>query len=187
MFGYKDPSKDAIPYLNQIPGQTNQYYQPYEDAGKNQLPQLQEQYTQGMTNPGGKLNEIGANFQQSPGFQFALQQALQGNNHMSGANGMYGSPEHEQNNMATATGLASQDYNNWLGQATGLYNNAMTGSQGMANQGQNAANNHAEQIAQTLAQQAQLKYTGTQNNNQNKKSMYDSIAKGVGAAFSPWG
>ena len=181
--GNSNPADKANQYINQIPGQTNQYFDPYNKAGQSQIPGLQEQYGKGMNDPGGLLNSIGANYKQSPGFQFAMQQALMGGNNAAAAGGMAGSPMHEQQNMATASGLASKDYNDWLQQATGLYGNALTGSQGMANQGQSAATNQADLISQALAQQGNLSYQGQKYKNEN--SPWGNILSGAGmlAAF----
>src|ERR1700678_1416263 len=93
MFGNKtNPADEANKYISQIPGQTSPYTQPYFQAGTSQLPGLQNQYQQLMENPGGKFNQIGENFQQSPGFKFALDQALQGAGNAAAAGGMAGSP-----------------------------------------------------------------------------------------------
>ena len=189
MFGGKNPADAAMPYLNQIPGQTQQYQQPYFDAGKSQIPGLQDQYGQLMNDPGGRMNKIGESFKESPGFKFAMQQALQGGNHAAAAGGMAGSPQHEQQNMQLATDLGNQEYNNWMKNALGEYNQGLQGSQGTANQGQQAGQSMADMIAQTLAQQGNLAFNGQQQQNQNKSDMWGNIFKGAGsmAAFNPWG
>ena len=190
--GGKNPADAAMPYLNQIPGQTQQYQQPYFDAGKNQLPGLQDQYSKLMNDPGGRMNDIGKSFQESPGFKFAMQQAMQGGNHAAAAGGMAGSPQHEQQNMQMATDLGNQDYNNWMQNALGMYGQGLQGSQGMANQGQQAGQSMADMIAQTLAQQANLAFQGQQQQNQNKSDMWGNAFKLGGAALGgiaggPWG
>jgi hypothetical protein len=189
LFGGKNPADAAMPYLNQIPGKTQQYQQPYFEAGKSQLPGLQEQYGQLLNDPGGRINKIGESFKESPGFKFAMQQALQGGNHAAAAGGMAGSPQHEQQNMQLATDLGNQEYNNWMKNALGEYNMGMQGSQGMANQGQQAGQSMADMIAQTLAQQGNLAFNGQQQQNQNKSDMWGNVFKGAGslAAFNPWG
>ncbi len=189
MFGGKNPADSAMPYLNQIPGQTQKYQQPWLQAGQNQLPGLQDQYSQLMNDPGGRMNKIGESFKESPGFKFAMQQALQGGNHAAAAGGMAGSPQHEQQNMQLATDLGNQEYNNWMKNALGQYDFGLQGSQGMANQGQQAGQSMADMIAQTLAQQGNLAFNGQQQQNQNKSDMWGNIFKGAGslAAFNPWG
>lgn len=190
--GGKNPADAAMPYLNQIPGQTQGYQQPFFDAGKNQLPGLQDQYSQLMNDPGGRMNKIGESFQQSPGFKFAMDQALQGGNHAAAAGGMAGSPQHEQQNMQLATDLGNQEYNNWLKNALGQYDMGVQGAQGMANQGQQAGQSMADMIAQTLAQQGNLAFQGQQQQNQNKTDMWGNALKLGGAALGgvaggPWG
>lgn len=164
-FMYNDPSKDAQKYLNRIPSTVKPYYDPYIQAGQRQLPMLEQQYGQLMNDPGGRLNEIGGSFQQSPGFQFALQQALQGANQGAAAGGMAGSPMAQQQNMGIATQLANQDYYNWLNQATGMYGQGLSGSQGLYNSGMGASDALAQLLAGGLGSQASLGYAGGANRN----------------------
>lgn len=178
-----DPSKEAMKYIDQIPGQTNQYFDPYFQAGKSQLPGLQEQYSQLLGGPGEKLNQIGSSYQQSPGFKFAMEQALKGAGNAAAAGGMAGSPQHEQQNMTLASDLASQDYNNWLQQATGLYGQGLSGSQGLAGAGQQAGQSQADMISNALAQKGNLAYQSQKYKNEN--SPWGGILGGLGslAAF----
>lgn len=187
--GGKNPADAAMPYLNQIPGQTQKYQQPFFEAGRSQIPGLQEQYTQLLNEPGSKINKIGESFKESPGFKFAMQQALQGANHAAAAGGMAGSPQHEQQNMQLATDLGNQEYNNWMKNALGLYGQGLQGSQGMFSQGAQTGQSMADMIAQTLAQQGNLAFNGQQQKNQNQTDMFGNILKGAGslAAFNPWG
>jgi hypothetical protein len=184
MFGnQKSPADAADPYFSQIGQQTGQYYDPYINAGKGQIPGLQEQYNQLMNNPGGKLNDIGGNFQQSPGFKFALQQALQGSGNAAAAGGMAGSPQHEQQNMQLATDIGNQDYYNWLKQATGLYGQGLEGGQNMMNTGANAANSQANMVAQQLALQGQNAYKGQQQQNNAWGNAFGNVLGGAGQAL----
>jgi len=176
----KNPADEANKTLGQIPGQTSGYFDPYSQAGQNQIKPMEEEYQKLIGNPGGKLNDIGSNYQPSPGFQFALQQALQGAGHGAAAGGMAGSPQHEQENMGIATGMANQDYNNWLGQATGLYGQGLQGSQGLMNNGLQAGTNQANMIAQTLANQAGNQFNGQAAQN---KARSDALGQ-IGSAFS---
>ena len=179
----KNPAEEANKYISQIPGATKQYYDPYNQAGQNMLGGLQDQYSGLMNNPGGKFNEIGQNFQQSPGFQFALQQALQGAGHAAAAGGMAGSPMHEQQNMQLGTDIANQDYYNYMQGATGLYGQGLQGAQGLAGLGAQAGNNQANQVAQALAQQGAYGYEGAAQYNLNKGKAWSQIGSGL-AAFA---
>lgn len=185
MGGNTNPADAAMPYLDQIPGQINPYYQPYVNSGQKALNTTQGEFGNLINNPGAKLNEIGQNFQQSPGFKFALQQALQGAGHAEAAGGMAGSPEHEFQNMQLGTNLGNQEYYNWLKPATELYGTGLSGTQDIAHGGMNASNNMAEQIAQILAQKGNLAYAGAQNKNTAQNSMLNNITGGASllAAF----
>ena len=177
--GGKNPAEAGMPYLNQIPSEVSKYYDPYINAGKKALPTLEEQYNQLLNSPGGKMNAIGQDFQQSPGFQFALQQALQGANQSAAAGGMAGSPMAEQNNMAIATQLGNQDYNNWIQHALGMYGQGLQGEQQLGGWGLNAGNSMADQIAQTRAAQAKLAYEGQAQKNQQQGSGFGDLLGGV--------
>ena len=192
IFGNKNPANSAMPYLNQIPGQTQPYQQPWYEAGKNMLPGLTDQYNQLINDPAKRLNDIGAGYKESPGFKFAMQQALQGANHAAAAGGMAGSPQHEQQNMQLSNDIASQDYNKWLQNALGLYDTGLSGGQNISNQGQQSGQNIADMIAQTLAQQAQYGFRGTQEQNSMNNSLLGGLGRLGGAALGglaggPWG
>lgn len=181
---HKNPADVANKYLDQIPGKTSPYFDPYSQSGQRSNQTLEEQYNELLGNPGKKLNDIGAYYQQSPGFKFALQQALQGSGHAAAAGGMAGSPEHEFENMQQATGLANQDYNNWLGQATGLYGKGLSGSEGMADRGLNAGNAQAQMIAQQLASKAGYGYRGQESKNSDFGDWLKDMAGGVYSYFN---
>jgi hypothetical protein len=182
---HKNPANEANKYIDQISGRTSPYFDPYSQSGQRSNKTLEEQYNELLGNPGGKLNAIGENYQQSPGFKFALQQALQGAGHAAAAGGMAGSPQHEFENMQQATGLANQDYNNWLQQATKLYGKGLSGEEGMAERGLNAGKSQADMIAQQLAQQGAYGYQGARGENQSFGNGLENFAKGVYSFFNP--
>lgn len=181
---WENPSDAADPYFQQMPDQLKQYFNPYIDAGNRALPGLEKQYGQLTNDPGGRLNEIGAGYHQSPGFQFAMQQALQGAGHAAAAGGMAGSPQHEQQNMGIATNLANQDYNGWLQNALGLYGTGLQGQQGMYNTGAESGMRLGENLSSILAQRAKLAYEGQNTENQRDEGIWGSIGGGVGTLAS---
>lgn len=181
---YKNPSDAGMNYMDKIPGQLDKYMSPYIDAGNRQLPGLENQYNQITNNPGGKLNEIGAGYHESPGFQFALQQALQGAGHAAAAGGMAGTPQHEQQNMGIATGLANQDYNQWLGNALGMYGLGTQGRQGLYDTGAKTGISMGEDLASVLANKAKLAYEGQNAENQHEGGKWGSFLGGAGQLAS---
>lgn len=179
--GGQDPAKAANEYYDKIPGTLHENYDPWINRGKQAGDSLQGQYDSLLGNPGGKLNDIGQNYQQSPGFKFAMQQALQGGNHAAAAGGMAGSPQHEQQNMTMATNLANQDYNQWIKNALGLYGTGIQGEQGMYGIGAQAGMGLGENLASNLAQQGQIAAESANSANQRRSGM---IGQGIGAASS---
>lgn len=182
MFGdWQNPADQASKTIGNIPDMMKGYYQNYINAGNQALPQLQQQYGNLINNPGGQLNQMGQGFQQSPGFQFALKQALMGSGNAAAAGGMAGSPQHEQQNMGIATGMANQDYYNWLDHAQGLYGQGLQGLGGIAQMGYGASTDLGQSIANAMLQQANLQYAGAQNQNEHDQGGLGSIFGGLGS------
>lgn len=154
---YQDPTKDAMQSMDQIPGLLKDYYEPYAQMGQH---------------PGQSYNQMGQDFQQSPGFQFALQQALGAGKNAAAAGGMLGSPMHQQDAMQTATNLGNQDYYNW-----------MNGAQGQQQMGYGATNELAQSLSNTLMGKANLQYSGAAAKNQRRDAMIGQLL----GAFSSLG
>ncbi len=176
MFGQpNNPANAAQPYLNQIPGMMQGYMNPYINAGNWALPQLQNQYSQLTNNPGGFINQMGTNFQKSPGYQFQYNQALNGINNAAAAGGMAGSPQEQQQMATVASGLANQDYYNWMNHAMGAYGQGLNGLQGMYQGGMQSANNLSTNLAQSLMSQANLAYAGAANQNEMQQGQNGAV------------
>lgn len=182
MFGsYKDPFKAGMPYLDKIPGQLHEYFDPYINRGNRQGDLLESQYGDLLNDPGGMLNRIGGGYQQSPGFKFALQQALQGAGHAAAAGGMAGSPMHEQQNMGLATNLANQDYNTWIQNALGLHGRGMSGAENMYGIGAKAGMGLGENLASIEAQKARMAMEAANAKNQRNGGILGAFGGGIGS------
>lgn len=180
MSPWKNPSDSAMNYMDQIPNMISQYSNPYIQAGQQALPGLQNNYGQLMNSPGQKLNTIGQDYHQSPGFQFALQQALQGSDHAAAAGGMAGSGQNQQQDMTLATNLANQDYNDWMKNALGLYGAGVNGEQGLYDTGAKTGVQAGQDMASILANKAKLAYEGQNAENENEGGMWGSLLGGAG-------
>ncbi len=174
------PMREANEYFNQIPDILKQNFNPYIKRGKRAGNMLEGEYGELLGDPGGKLNEIGGSFQQSPGFDFALKKALSGANSSMAAGGMSGSPMHEQNNMETATNLANQDYNNWIKNALGLYGEGLHGEQGMYDIGARAGIGMGEDLASMKAQQGRMAYENAAGKNQKSGMDMNNMLQAAG-------
>ena len=176
--GYNNPAGAANKTLDQIPGQTNQYYQPYADAGKGALGDLQNQY-KGLLG-GDVYNKIAGDYKESPGYQFQLHQALEAGNNASAAGGLAGTPSHEQQNMGIAQDLAAKDFNQYFQNASGLYSQGLKGEEGLNTQGYDANSSMGNLLAQILGQQSSNQFSGETGKNQYKSGGISDIFKSLG-------
>lgn len=174
----KNPADTANEYIDQIPGQTKPYYSPYMDAGKGALEDLQNQ-NKGLLG-GTTQNDLGASYKESPGYKFALEQALQGSNNAYAAGGQLGLPQHMQSNMEQAQGIAAKDYNDYMNRQTDLYKTGYGGTQDINKQGFDANKSYADQMAQALAQKGAYGFMGQQGKNSENAKNNSSIWSGLG-------
>lgn len=156
MADWENPADVAMPTLDNIPETLKPYY---------------EHYMKGGLNPGGRLNEIGAGYQKSPGYDFALQEALKASQHAAAAGGMSGSPQSMYQAEQLATNFANQDYNNYIRDALGVYG-----------QGYQASNSLAQSILDSMLSKALLQYEGAASQNQHEGGAMGGLFGGIGSA-----
>lgn len=178
---YKNPVESARPYFDQMAPTLESYMNPYITAGRSTIPGLSSEYGSLVSNPGAKLNTIGAGYQESPGLKFAIQQALTAASNAAARGGMAGSPQHQQQSMELATNLANQDYNRWLQEALGLYGKGLGGEEGMYRTGFEGSRGLGEDLASILAQRANLEYEGQKGENERSAGGLGGFLGGLGA------
>lgn len=150
-------------YLNQVPETLKSHYGPYEEMGGRAIPALEDQYAQLLHNPEALLNQIGSGHRASPGYQFKTEEATRAANQAAAAAGMLGSPSHQQSLAKTVTGLADQDYYNYLQNALGLYSTGLSGTSGLNQMGYDAASNLGLGESNALLSQANLSHSAGLN------------------------
>ncbi len=208
-------SQAAMPYLNQIGTNITPYFNPYINAGQQALPQLQQQYgnllgegaglqnqyNQLMNDPTSVMNKIGAGFQQSPGYQWQVNQSLGAANRAAAAGGMVGSPAEQQQIAGTVNQLANQDYYNYLNHgmsmyntglqgATNLYGMGLQGEQDLAHMGLSATNSLTDDLMSQYLSQASDAYAGGGKPQGGGMGGIFSGALGgaaTGSSFGPYG
>jgi hypothetical protein len=179
IFGSEDPSKAANPYLADIEGKTKGYLDPYLQAGMQALPLLQGQFKNLLSDPTSIMKQIGGQFQASPGYQYNVDQATGAANRAAAAGGMLGSPAEQAELAKTVSGIANQDYNNFMNQGLGLYGRGLQGEEGLGQMGYGAANSMVNALIQQLMAQAQNAYAGAANSNQRMGGGIGSIISGI--------
>ncbi len=236
LFGDKqNPQENANQYLDKIPGTISPYFNPYIQQGQRQNQNLEGQYgqTQGelpglqqqygnmagfggdimghirnlLSNPASIMNQIGAGYHQSPGYDWEQKQGTNAVNNAAAAGGMLGSPMHQQQAAEVTQGLANRDYNNYLSQALGqygiglngasnlygagvagqqgLYNRGLQGQEGLSNQGYSASDSLAGALANLLQNQGSLAYQSAANENQSEGDTFGQLFGGA-AAIAPY-
>lgn len=186
LFGnYQNPSDAAAPWMNRAMNELPGYFNPYIQAGQRQLPGLESQYGQMTSDPGGFINHIGQGYQQSPGYQFALQQGLGSINNSAAAGGMAGSLQNQQQAGGMATNLANQDYYNYLQHALGAFGQGQQGMQDLYHGGMTASMGLGQDMASLYGSQGQLAYEGANSQNQHDQGMWGDIF-GSGMAALPF-
>lgn len=185
-----NPADEGMKYLDKIPGTISPYYNPYINAGNESLGSLMNQFNDLLSNPGSSMNKIGLGYQQSPGYQFSLDQATNAAKMAAASGGMAGSPMHQNEAASIATNYANQDYYNWLSRALQMYFAGLSGQQDIMHTGYGASNELANSLGNNLMNQANMAYKGVENANQMKADNYNrdmgllgGIASGLSGFF----
>lgn len=179
--GGNKPSDKANKYLDQIGGAAGKYLDPYAQGGQKYFEGGGNTFLGGIQDPSGFLNQIGAGYKESPGLKFQIQKQTDAANRAASAGGMAGSPAAQQTNMELANDLASQDYNNYIQNALGFYNTNASGTQNMANLGQQSAQSMADYMAQVLGQKGRNAFE-----EQNQQTNPFATFGGAMGPFIPW-
>ena len=169
--------------FNQMSDWQKQYLNPYINAGQGALGDLQKQYSGLLGDPGGMLNKMGEGYKKSPGYDFAMKQAMQGAGHAAAAGGFSGTGMHEQQNMELAQGIASKDYNQYLQNTMGLYNQGLAGSQGLMSQGAQSSSELANNLSSILSQKMKMKQQGQSGHNAALSSLFGGAGGVLGSIF----
>lgn len=99
------------------------------------------QYQELANNPNGVMDRLGSGYQQSPGYQYNVDQATRASNNASSAGGFVGSPQQQAQMAKEISGMASQDYNQYLNNAMGLHSQGLQGMGHLYDTGLNGMSN----------------------------------------------
>jgi len=160
--------EQAMGYSEQLPETISPYYQPWIDYGLEAQSSLMPLYMQMIQDPESIIGLMGADvtgqeFQQSPGYDFQYNQAMNASNNAAAAGGMLGSPAHTYGSQQSAAQIANQDYYKYLGQqmkileqTLGVYKGGVAGLGSTAARGYQSSDAMAGLLAQNLMNQAGL-------------------------------
>lgn len=178
--GGSDPAKKAKPYLDQIPGVGHKYYDPFINQGRGASEHLGTEYGNNINDPTSLINKIMGNYKESEGYNFKKDALTRQMGATSAAGGVAGTPMDQQNQAAGVNGLLSEDMQQFLQNALGVYNGGIAGEQGIADKGFNASGSMTDLEGGALNQQAGLAFQGQQQKNSNQQALFSSLAKALG-------
>ncbi len=178
-----NPYKAAAPWMGQVPGTIDQYYNPYiqmGDVGRGQMGELAEdyrgmlggldsglgdeltgQYRQMAQDPAAYQQQLGAGFQADPGYQWDRDQQLQAQNQAMAAGGMSGSPQSQQFAQQLASHLADQQYGNYMNRQFGISGAGLQGLGGQQDVGLGMAYKGLQGLGDIASQNLQYGYGGS--------------------------
>lgn len=174
-----DPMKDANRYLNKIPGIGQQYYNPFIQGGQQAGNTLQGEYGK-MLDPTDFINNIMKNYQESAGAQYQQKQLGQGIGATAAAGGYAGTPEHQQEYGQMANGIMSQDMQQYLQNALGVYGGGLSGEQDIYGKGFQASGSLADMLGGLLSSQAGLAFQNDSQQNASHDAFMNSLTNALG-------
>ena len=186
IFGHRNPEREANNYLNQIPGETKPYYDPYINAGKENLGKLNDYYSQLRDNPGEVFNQLGAGYKQSPGYAATLREALSGANNAAalGGGGGLGAYGHQQLAAGAAGDVANKDYEQYINHILGLNTQGTQGQQHLEDQGYGAGTDYASMLASLRNAQGTNAANAAGAQNQRSSQNWGNLFSALGGAAS---
>lgn len=175
---------EAQEYLAKIEPMLHQYYDPYVNMGQRTMGTLENEYNQLINDPASIQRMLGEGYTQSPGYQYAYEQEMNALNQSLAAGGMLGTPTAQNQSMEAAQGIASQDYWQYYGANSDLYNTGLSGTSHLFDTGFNATNQLAGGLSNVYGSQANLAYAGNQSQDEMLASL---LGAGIGAAGYAFG
>lgn len=180
--GKSNPANAAMPYLNQIPGVGEKYYNPYIEQGQQAGGMLSEQFQKLMNDPTGFINQLQSQYKPSEGYQFKRGELEKGLGAAAAAGGLAGTPYHQQEYGQMADKLLSEDMQQYLTNALGAYNKGLAGEQDFYNKGFQASGSLADMLAGNLGSQAGLAFQGQQQKNMNQNAFINALMQALSKA-----
>jgi hypothetical protein len=175
----KSPYDAASKIYGQIPGATEKYLSPYMQAGQSALGDLMGQYGQLTGSTGDVYNKLAGGYQQSPGFQSALKQALGAAGNQAAAGGMTGTPMAQLQSADVAGTLSQKDFGDYMGRMMGLYNTGLQGMGDIGKMGYGASTNYADMLGNIMAQQGGMAGMSQALQNQQRSGGISQVLQGL--------
>jgi hypothetical protein len=173
-----NPSDAAMRYIEKIPGQLHEIYDPYINRGNAQYEGLNKQYTAMGQDPTAFLNKMMEGYEPSKAYQLQKDEALRAAGNTAAAGGTRGTLQDITKATRLTDMLMGQDMQQWLGNVMGIQDRGLSGQQHFYDQGFDLSKTMGSDLANVLGTQGQLAFQGQANRN---KSISDIIGALIGA------
>lgn len=182
IFGFKNPADSAMPYLNQIPGIGQQYYDPFVQSGRTAGTRLEGEYDQLLSDPNAFIDKIMSGYEPSKGFQFQKDLLSKALGSTAAAGGYRGTDFDQLQQGEAIQGLLSKDMQQYLQNVLGAYKTGLEGEQDIYDKGFQASGSLADYLGSALGQQGQVAFQGQAQKNANKAGLFKLLAQALGGA-----
>lgn len=186
----QNPANAAQPYLQQIPGVGHQYYDPYIQQGQQAGQALQSEYGKQL-DPATFMNQIMEQYKPSEAYQGRQDDLMKQMAAVAGQGGYAGTPMAQRQYGEQANRIMSEDQQQYLQNALGIYGQGISGEQQIAGRGYEAGGSMADLLGSNLNQQGGLAFQGQGQQNQQRQDLMKALAQmlggGMGFATQPTG
>jgi len=170
-----NPAKRAMPYLDQVPGQVNPYYQPYIDQGQEASQETCDIYSQMSQDPASFMNKVMAGYSPSEGFNYQKNELTKALGHTAAAGGYRGNQQDLKQQGELLNALMSKDRYDWFDRAMELQGRGLGGRQQQANMGYGASTGYGDILGNLQNAKAGLQFQGGQAKNQQRSDLLKSL------------
>jgi hypothetical protein len=178
-----DPAGAAKDYIEQIPGVTQPYYQPFIDTGRGAEDVVRPQYDQMSQDPTAFMNALMAGYKPSEGYQFQQEELGRGMSNTAAAGGFSGTPFDQEQQAKMTQGLLSQDQQQYLQNLLGIQRTGLAGEEAGIGRGYDASKGYADILGKNLQDLGGL--AGLQQN--ERGGLFSSIGSFLAPGLSQGG
>ncbi len=179
----KNPADKAMPYLNQIPGAVQPYYQPYIDQGQQAGQSAGAQYGRMANDPMQYLEELMGGYTMGDGFKRKEQRLLNTASNAAAAGGFAGLPYDQEQQAGITNALMDESMQQWLQNVLGIQGAGLQGQQHQADLGYGASTGYGDILGGSLNQMGGLAFQGQQQRNQDRSGMRNMLAGLLGGGM----
>jgi len=177
-----NPNDAANKYIDQIPGEAHNTYDPYINQGKESGQNAHDAFEEMMKDPQGFINKIMGGYNESDQYKYQKEKLGTAMSNTAAAGGIAGTPLDQQNQGEAIQKLLSADQQQWLQNVLGRYDTGLTGEQGEATRGYDASGKLNDITTSNLNQKGTNAFNDAQQKNSDKSALISALVKALGGA-----